>query len=160
MKDALIESLLEECRVIAKRSKCKRRKFGAIITNKNGVHLSNGYNGSVRGAFNCGTEVPCGKDLMKEAPYTSYVSCAGVHAEVNAILNAARTGTAIKDAVIFLNSSEDGRCELPCRNCRRTIINAGISLIYWKNKNNNTSYMKVKAWIPEENSWMLMRGKE
>jgi len=159
MREDKVESLLDECRVIAKRSKCARRKFGAIITDHNGVHLSDGYNGSIRGAYNCGVDVPCGKDLMNEPHYSSYVYCAAIHAEVNSILNAARKGIAVEGCTLFLNSSEDGKCSRPCRNCRRNIVNVGIIDVYWKNNEGETIHEYTSTWIEEENKWMEGRGK-
>ena len=158
MKMEMIESFLEQCQVVAKRSKCARRQFGAIISSEDGVHLSDGYNGSARGALNCGKDVPCGKDLMNEPSYTSYEYCAAVHAEENAIINAARNGVAIKGGVMFLNSAKDGDCERPCYKCQRAIINAGITDIYYKNKTGQVKHDKVSMLVQLQNEWMKQRG--
>jgi len=160
MKQEVIESFLEQCRVVAKRSKCQRRKFGAIIASEDGVHLSDGYNGSARGALNCGEDTPCGKDLMNEPHYTSYEYCAAVHAEENAIINAARNGVAIKGGVLFLNSSKDGDCERPCYKCQRAIINAGITDIYYKDKVGNIKHERASFLVHLQNEWMKARGQQ
>jgi len=155
-----INSFLDECRVIAKRSKCQRRKFGAIITSQDGVHLSDGYNGSARGTLNCGEDVPCGKDIMNEPHYTSYQYCAAVHAEQNAIINAARNGIMIKGGILFLNSAEDGDCDRPCHICQRMIINAGLTDIYYKNKEGGVSHEEISELVVLQNQWMVSRGND
>jgi len=79
-----VRNQLELCRVLAKNSKCARRRFGARITTSEGVLISEGYNGSIRGAINCGTEAECAKDRLNKDHYREYEVCAAIHAEVNA----------------------------------------------------------------------------
>ena len=83
MKRKRIANILKQCQVIAENSACSRRKFGAIITTSDGVILSSGYNGSIRGALNCGDEVCCLKDIKKEDHYSSYEFCPAVHAWIS-----------------------------------------------------------------------------
>lgn len=150
-----IENILEQCRVVAKNSKCSRRKFGAIITTPDFVQLSNGYNGTIRGALNCGEkDILCLKDLMNEPHYKSYVFCPAVHAEENAVINAARNGISIKGGILFLNSTEDGHCERPCQRCQRTVVNAGITECYFVDKNKEIRHENISLWIYLENEWM------
>lgn len=158
MKNEIIENFLEQCRVVSKRSKCARRQFGAIIASPDGVHLSDGYNGSARGTLNCGKDVPCGKNLMNEPSYTSYEYCAAVHAEENAIINAARNGVAVKGAVLFLNSAKDGDCTRPCYKCQRAIINAGITDIYYKDSERRIHHEEISMLVHLQNEWMKARG--
>ena len=156
MKEKKIKNILKQCQVIAENSYCLRRKFGAIITTPEGVHISGGYNGSVRGAKNCGEDGVCGKD-HHDAPHdTAYEVCGAVHAEVNAILNVARSGSGIplKEAILFLNSAKDGHAGRPCRNCRRNIINAGIRYVYFYNKNGSLSSIDTNTWVGEETRWL------
>lgn len=157
LKIERIENLLEQCAVIAKMSKCTRRKFGAIITTPEGVKISDGYNGTVRGAWNCGKDVLCIKDVKQEPHYTSYVYCPAVHAERNAIFNAARNGIGVPlmGCYLFLNSSEVGKCQRPCQECRRAIVQAGIKFVVFKDENDNICVDSVSEYVKMENDWMM-----
>ena len=164
MKEGTIRNLLKQCSVIAEMSRCKRRRFGAIITTPEGVKVSDGYNGSIRGALNCGEDVPCGKDLMREASFSSYHHCAAVHAEINAIINTSRNGVGVslKGCMIFLNTTEDSTipCSRPCQWCRRAIVQAGITDVYYLDENEEIKHDKVyPLYIILENDWMKNRGK-
>jgi dCMP deaminase len=99
-------------RVAATRSTCKRRKVGAVIVLNNNV-VATGYNGSLRGAAHC-DDVGC---LMEEGHCVRTV-----HAEANAILQAAKRGVSIEGAAIYTTSS-------PCWHCFKLIANAGITRI-------------------------------
>lgn len=163
MLEEKVKGFLAVARTIAENSKCARRKFGAVITSQDRVIKSTGYNGSARGALNCGKEIQCLKDLMDEPHYTSYNYCPAVHAEENAIINAAREGTSVKGCSLFLNSSYDGDCQSPCQRCRRTIINAGITDCYYLDEDKNIVHAEVASWVKTENEWMqeqLIKGKE
>ena len=151
MKEERVKYYLEIARAIAQGSKCSRRKFGAILVKKDTI-ISGGYNGSVRGSLNCGLDVPCLKDLVGEESYKSYQFCPAVHAEQNAIINAGRERA--YGSTLFLNSSEDGKCERPCRMCRRACIQAGVYDCYYKDKENKIHHELVEDWIQLENEWM------
>lgn len=159
MKKTKIKNLLKQCAVIGENSKCARRQFGAIITTPEGVAISGGYNGSIRGALNCGTEVGCAKDALNKRHYADYDVCAAVHAELNAILNAARNGTGVslKGAVMFLNATREGDAGMPCRTCRRAIINAGITDVYYYDTAQRIIHVSTSSWITNENRWMRER---
>lgn len=109
-------------RLVAKRSTCIRRAVGAIIV-KNKRILSTGYNGAPSGIRHC-MEAGC---LRKEMNVTSgerHELCRGIHAEQNAIIQAAYHGVSIKDATLYCTN-------LPCIICAKMIINAGIKKIYY-----------------------------
>ena len=101
MRKDKVENQLKLCRVLAENSRCLRRRFGARITTAEGVLISEGYNGTIRGAFNCGTDVPCAKNALDKKHDSQYDVCGSVHAEVNAILNASRNGSAGRLYVAF-----------------------------------------------------------
>ena len=98
----------------ATRSTCPRKHVGAIIVRDKTV-LSTGYNGSMRGGSHC-TEVGC---LMENNHCIRTV-----HAEANALVQAARHGTRLEGAQIFVTAS-------PCFNCFKLIVNSGICSIYF-----------------------------
>jgi len=101
---------------VATRATCDRKHVGAVIV-RNKTILSTGYNGSPRGLPHC-DEV--GHELKEMGGKESCVRT--VHAEANAIVQAARTGTAIEGAEIYTTAS-------PCYDCLKLLINAGITRI-------------------------------
>ena len=99
---------------VATRSTCDRKHVGAVIVRDKTI-LSTGYNGSIRGMPHC-DEV--GHDLENDH------CVATIHAEANAILQAAKNGVMIDGAELYTTAS-------PCWNCFKLIANAGIRTIYY-----------------------------
>jgi len=99
---------------VATRSTCDRKHVGAIITRDKTI-LSTGYNGSLRGLPHC-DEV--GHEIENDHCVRT------IHAEANAIVQAARNGVTINGAEIYVTAS-------PCYNCFKMIANAGITHIYY-----------------------------
>jgi dCMP deaminase len=100
--------------VVAGRATCDRRRVGAVIV-RDRMILSTGYNGSIRGMPHC-SEV----GHMMENDHC----VATIHAEANAILQAARNGVRIEGAEMYTTAS-------PCWSCFKMIANAGITRIYY-----------------------------
>ncbi|KMQ50241.1 dCMP deaminase [Chitinispirillum alkaliphilum] len=98
----------------ATRSTCDRKHVGAVIVRDKTI-LSTGYNGSVRGMPHC--------DDVGHMMDNSHC-VATVHAEANAIIQAAKNGTAIDGAAIYVTAS-------PCWNCFKLIANSGIKKILY-----------------------------
>ncbi len=98
----------------ATRSTCPRKHVGAVIVRDKSI-LSTGYNGSIRGAPHC-DEAGC---LIENGHCVRTV-----HAEANAIVQAARNGVRLEGAEIYVTAS-------PCFNCFKLIVNAGIRTIYF-----------------------------
>jgi len=98
----------------ATRSTCPRKHVGAVIVRDKSI-LSTGYNGSIRGAPHC-DEAGC---LMENGHCVRTV-----HAEANAIVQAARNGVRLESAEIYVTAS-------PCFNCFKLIVNAGIRTVYF-----------------------------
>ena len=98
----------------ARRSTCPRKSVGAVIVRDRSI-LSTGYNGSIRGAPHC-TDVGC---LMENDHCVRTV-----HAEANALVQAARNGVRLEGAEIYVTAS-------PCFNCFKLIANAGIRKVYY-----------------------------
>ena len=114
------EYFLEITKVVAKRSTCLRRKVGAIIV-KDKHSLATGYNGPPSGLKHC-EEVGCLREKLKIPSGKMQEICRGLHAEQNAIIQAALHGISIKDAIIYCTNQ-------PCITCAKMIINAGIKKI-------------------------------
>jgi dCMP deaminase len=154
-----IENILEQCSVIGKNSKCSRKKFGAIITTVDGVPLSSGWNGTIRGSFNCGTDVKCIKDLFDVPSYQGYEMCPAIHAEENAVINAAREGVSVKGGIMFIAASNPAIMGMPCQHCKRTILNAGIEGVFYRDKSGETIMLTNRDIVREENRWMEEQEK-
>jgi len=108
--------------LVAKRSTCTRRSVGAVIV-KNKRILATGYNGAPSGVRHC-METGCLREQLNVASGERHELCRGIHAEQNAIIQAAYHGVSIKDATLFCTN-------LPCSICAKMIINAGITKIYY-----------------------------
>ena len=106
--------------VVAKRSTCVRRAVGALIEKERQI-LSTGYNGAPTGLKHC-TEIGCLREKLKVASGSNHELCRGIHAEQNAIIQAARHGVSIRGATLYCTN-------LPCSICAKMIINAGIEKI-------------------------------
>lgn len=109
-RDELGMSIAE---LVSQRASCLRGRVGAVITHNHRI-VSTGYNGPTHGAVPC-TKISC--DLNQ--PCTR-----AVHAELNAILAAARTGIALEGSTLYCTTS-------PCLNCAAAIIQAGIRKVYY-----------------------------
>ena len=144
---------MEIARSVAKRSPCSRRKFGAILVKEDAI-LATGYNGSARGVINCGTKVECLKDAHREPSHVSYKYCPAVHAETNAVLNAARSGVSTLGATLYLAPAEDNAGDRPCHICRRMCINAGIKDCYYVDKEGRMTHEESGWWVSLENEWI------
>ncbi len=144
---------LEIAGVVSKRSTCLRRRFGAVITRDN-IILTTGYNGAPRSTPNCIDLGECYRKERNITPGTQYEKCRALHAEANAIINAAREGVAIKNTVLYLYCENfDGTpvvATKSCKMCRRMIINAGISRVVVSDKNKIKVY-DVMRWIIDAN---------
>jgi len=117
---------------VAARSTCRRRSYGAIIVRDDQI-VSTGYNGSPRGTPNCIDLGYCIREINKIPPGQRYELCRGVHAEQNAIINAARAGVSVLNGTIYISGFDAKTKKLlpedylvPCRLCSRMIINAGL----------------------------------
>lgn len=99
---------------VATRSTCDRKHVGAVIVRDKTI-LSTGYNGSIRGLPHCDDV----GHLMEEGHCV-----ATVHAEANAIIQAAKNGVRIDEAELYTTAS-------PCWSCFKLIANAGIRTVYF-----------------------------
>lgn len=151
MRESKTDYYLNITREVSKRSSCSRRKFGAIVV-KDDTVISTGYNGSARGTYNCGVDIPCIKDASGEGHLVSYNTCPGVHAEQNAILYsdpARRIG-----GTMYLASATIKDGDRPCHLCRRYIIQSGIRDIFYLNKDGVVIHENISDWVSMENKWM------
>ncbi len=115
------EYFMEITKVVAKRSTCLRRQVGAIIV-KNKQILSTGYNGSPKGLEHCKLK-GCLRQELKIPSGQRHEICRAVHAEQNAVIQAAVNGVSISGAVLYCTNS-------PCSICAKILVNAEIKKIY------------------------------
>lgn len=114
---------MEIARIVSMRSTCLRRNVGAVIVKDKRI-LATGYNGAPSGFKHC-LEVSCLRELMKIAPGERHELCRGLHAEQNAIIQAAYHGVSINGAHLYCT-------HLPCSICIKMLINAGIDKVYYE----------------------------
>jgi len=108
------EYFMNIARVVASRATCDRKYVGSVIVRDKTI-LSTGYNGSIRGMPHC-SEVG---HMMEEGHCV-----ATIHAETNAVLQAAKNGVSIDGATVYVTAS-------PCWSCFKMITNAGIRRIVY-----------------------------
>lgn len=111
------EYFMEMAFLVSRRSTCLRRRVGAVIVKDKRV-LSTGYNGSPKGTKHC-EELGCIREQMHVPSGTRHELCRGVHAEQNAIVQAAYFGVSVNESTIYTTT-------YPCSMCAKILINAGI----------------------------------
>ena len=116
------EYFMEMAFLVSKRSTCLRRRVGAVIVRDKHV-ISTGYNGSPRGTKHC-EELGCIRQQMNIPSGTRHELCRGVHAEQNAITQAAYFGTSVANATIYTTT-------FPCSMGAKILINAGITEVVY-----------------------------
>jgi len=111
---------MEIAKLVATRSTCLRRKVGAVIVKDRHI-LSTGYNGTPKGITHCEV-VGCLREKLKVPAGERHELCRGLHAEQNALLQAALYGISLKEATLYCTNQ-------PCIICAKMLINAGIKEI-------------------------------
>lgn len=105
---------------VSARSTCLRKRVGAVIVKDKRI-LSTGYNGAPRGIRHC-LEVGCLRERMGVPSGEKHELCRGLHAEQNAVIQAALHGVSIADSTIYTTHQ-------PCSLCAKILINAGVTEI-------------------------------
>ena len=106
-------------------SSCAKRKVGAIVISKDNRILATGYNGTPRGYLNCvdGGCERCNNGDIKTGEKLEQCFC--IHAEKNAIINAAYNGVSIKNSILYVPLN----C---CITCAVEVANSGINTIFFE----------------------------
>jgi len=122
--------------LVSSRSTCLRNQVGAVIVKESQI-LSTGYNGAPKNLPHC-SEVGCLRDQMGVKSGERHELCRGLHAEQNAIIQAAYHGTSVRGAKMYCTT-------LPCSICTKMIINAGIlEVIYIEEYDDELAAQLVK----------------
>lgn len=115
---------MEMAELTAKRSTCMRRSVGAVIVKDNRA-IATGYNGAPRGIAHCEDRGGCLRQQMGVPSGQRHEICMALHAEQNAIIQAAAMGHSIEGGTIYVTHQ-------PCAICAKMIINSGIKRIVIK----------------------------
>ncbi|SHH20542.1 dCMP deaminase [Desulfosporosinus lacus DSM 15449] len=113
---------IQMAQVVAGRSTCLRRQVGAVMVKDKQI-LSTGYNGSPSGLQHC-DEVGCLRQSLGVPSGERHEICRAVHAEQNALVQAAKHGVAITGADLYTTHQ-------PCVLCTKLLINAGIKRVIY-----------------------------
>lgn len=117
--DAYFQQIAE---LVKTRSTCMRRQVGAVIVKDKRI-VSTGYNGSPVRTAHC-EDVGCLREKLGIPSGQRHELCRAIHAEQNAIIQAAHSGTTMEGATIYVT------CQ-PCSLCAKMLINAGIVRIVY-----------------------------
>ncbi|HYB21312.1 MAG TPA: cytidine/deoxycytidylate deaminase family protein [Thermodesulfobacteriota bacterium] len=135
------EYFMEITRLVARRATCLRRQVGAVLVLDKRL-LATGYNGAPSGLAHC-LEEGCLREKNNIPSGERHELCRGIHAEQNAIIQAAFHGVRIQGATLYCTN-------LPCVICTKMLINAGIKEIIYENgyADDLTEEMLLQARIP------------
>ena len=115
------EYFMGMAKLTSQRSTCLRRKVGAVIVKDKHI-VATGYNGAPRGLSHCAELGGCLREQLNVPSGQRHELCRALHAEQNAIIQAATLGQSIEGASIYITHQ-------PCSICSKMIINAGIERI-------------------------------
>ena len=118
------EYFMEMAELTAKRSTCLRRQVGAVIVKDRHV-VASGYNGAPTGLAHCDELGGCLRQQLNVPSGQRHELCRALHAEQNAIIQAATLGQSVEGATIYVTNQ-------PCVICAKMLINAGIEKIIVK----------------------------
>lgn len=116
------EYFMDITRLVARRSTCLRRQVGAVVVKDRKI-LATGYNGAPTGLRHC-AETGCLREKLGVPSGERAELCRGLHAEQNAIIQAAFHGVSITGAVLYCTT-------MPCSVCMKMLLNAGIKEIIY-----------------------------
>lgn len=111
------EYFMKIAMIVSSRSTCMRRNVGVVLARNNHI-LATGYNGAPKGFKHC-KETGCVREKMSVPGGQRHELCRGLHAEQNAIIQAAVFGVSIQGATLYVT-------HFPCSVCAKMIVNAEI----------------------------------
>jgi dCMP deaminase len=139
-------------REVAKRGTCRRRRSGALIIRDDQI-VATGYTGCPRKTRDCFEREECLRDKLSIPSGQRYELCRSVHAEQNAIINAARAGVSLLGGDIYIfgetAQTEEPLDSFPCFICKKMIINAGQRRVVCSTKEREIAVFKVEDWVKE-----------
>ena len=117
------EYFMDITELVAQRSTCLRRHVGAILVRDKRI-ITTGYNGAPSRIKHC-LDIGCLREQMGVPSGERHELCRGLHAEQNAIIQAAIHGVSIVGATLYCTN-------MPCSICTKMLINSQIEEIYYK----------------------------
>lgn len=145
---------LDIAETVLERSTCLRSRYGALIV-RNDEIVSTGYNGAPRGRSNCIDLGYCVRDRLNIPSGERYELCRSVHAEMNAIISAARSECIGGTIYLVGRNAKTGEYlddPCPCAMCKRLIINAGLSKIVIRRTKTSYDVFNVQEWVFHDDS--------
>lgn len=133
MRETWDAYFMRMARMVASRSTCPRASVGCVLCNDNRV-VSSGYNGAIAGAPHC-TDVGC--DVRDGHCIRT------VHAEANAIADAARRGVVTWGSTAYITHA-------PCINCAKLLVSAGVQRIVYSSAYDdgaNMDFLDIAWWV-------------
>ncbi len=138
-------------REVSTRSTCFRRAIGALIVRDDQI-VSTGYVGAPRKTKDSLEHGYCLRDRLNIPHGERYELCRSVHAEQNAIINAARAGVSLLGGNMYIfGNSPDGKVidAFPCFICKKMIINAGLERVVCSTADGGCKVFRVEEWIAD-----------
>ncbi|UZE92533.1 MAG: cytidine/deoxycytidylate deaminase family protein [Methanosarcinales archaeon] len=133
MRPSVDEYFMEIASVVAKRSTCLRNQVGAVIVRDKRI-IATGYNGAPKGLPHC-LDIGCIREQNNIPSGERHELCRAVHAEQNAILQAAIHGVSTENATMYCTHQ-------PCILCAKMMINAGIKKVVYANQYPDTEALE------------------
>lgn len=125
-------------KIAAARSTCLSRPTGAVIVKDKQV-IATGYNGSMAGAKHCSEEGKCFRRASSAGETNKYDNCRSIHAEANAIAQAAKCGISVEGASIYTTL-------YPCYVCTKLLVSAKIKKVYYEFEYKFSDGSKDQLW--------------
>jgi|YNPBryunderm2012_1023409.scaffolds.fasta_scaffold00022_19 dCMP deaminase len=139
-------------REVSRRSTCFRRSIGAIIVRDDQI-ISTGYVGAPRKTRDSLEHGFCLRDKLNIPHGQRYELCRSVHAEQNAIINAARAGVSLLGGDMFIFGSDPKNSQpidaFPCFICKKMIINSGLRRVVCSTSDGSFKVFQVEDWIKD-----------
>jgi len=118
------EYFMQITELVSTRATCLRRKVGAVIVRDRRI-LTTGYNGPPQSITHCEDRGGCLRDELNIPSGQRMELSRAIHAEQNAIIQAAKVGISIQDSTLYVTT-------FPCFTCAKMLINAGVKRIIYK----------------------------
>lgn len=148
------EYYMKIAETVAIKSNCLSVAFGCIIVKDDQI-ISTGYVGSPRKTLDCIELGYCIRRKNNIKSGTGYEMCRSVHAEMNAIINAARSGVSLLNGDMYLFTAKREGDNLvkvnayPCLLCKKMIINAGINKLMGNDEKGKIVTYEIKDWVKD-----------
>jgi len=144
---------MEIAKAVALKGNCLSAAMGCIIVKDDQI-ISTGYVGAPRKTQDCTELGFCIRRKKGIKSGTCYETCRSVHAEANAIINAARAGVSLLNGDMYLYAAKREEWDkwtpikaYPCLMCKKMIINAGIKRFFGNNGDEGLNEYKIEDWV-------------